>query len=167
MSILFVDRSIHALMFILIVLISINVFKVEDVLLLIIESIELLISCIHFIFVIFRRSYDCRRFMTFIMRRFFCVVSSFIRQSYNDFESIQSIKDTKRSRIANNVALKAASRLDWPQDWISDMSDSPTRSNPRVGQKILSDGSGRVLAIVRRPNPTREIVRNLRLDKIR
>jgi hypothetical protein len=57
--------------------------------------------------------------------------------------------------------------IDWPQGWVSDMSDSPTRSNPRVGQKILSDGSGRVLAIVRRPNPTREIVRNLRLDKIR
>ncbi len=97
-------------MFILIVLISINVFKVENALLLIIESIELLISCIHFIFVIFRRSYDCQRFMTFIMRRFFCVVSSFIRQSYNDFELIQNIKNTKRSRIANNVALKTTSR---------------------------------------------------------
>jgi hypothetical protein len=55
----------------------------------------------------------------------------------------------------------------WPQGWVSDMSNSPTRSNPRVGQKILSDGSGRILAIVRRSNPTREIVRNLRLDKIR
>ncbi len=100
----------HSLMFILIVLISINVFKIENALLLIIESIELLTSCIHFIFVIFRRSYDCRKFMTFIMRRFFCVVSSFIRQSYNDFESVQSIRDTKRSRIADNVALRAASR---------------------------------------------------------
>jgi hypothetical protein len=55
----------------------------------------------------------------------------------------------------------------WPQGWVSDMSDSPTRSNPRVGQKFLSDGSSRVLAIVRRSNLTREIVRNLRLDKIR
>jgi hypothetical protein len=103
-------------MFILIVLILINVFKIENALFLIIESIELLISCIHFIFVIFRRSYDCRRFMTFIMRRFFCVVSSFIRQSYSDFESIQSIRDTKRSRIANNVALRAASRS---KSWIN------------------------------------------------
>jgi hypothetical protein len=110
MLILFADRSIHSLVFILIMLISINVFRIEDALLLIIKSIELLTSCIHFIFVIFRRSYDCRRLMTFIMKRFFCVVSSFIRQSYNDFESVQSIKDTKRSRIANNVALRAASR---------------------------------------------------------
>jgi hypothetical protein len=59
------------------------------------------------------------------------------------------------------------SYLGWPQGWVSDMSNSPTRSNPRVGQKFLSDGSGRVLAIVRRSKPTREIVRNLRLDKIK
>jgi hypothetical protein len=116
MSILSVDRSTHSLMFILIVLISINVFKIENALLLIIKSIELLISCIHFISVIFRRSYDCRKFMTFIMKRFFCVVSNFIRQSYNDFESVQSIKDTKRSRIADNVALRAASRS---KSWIN------------------------------------------------
>jgi hypothetical protein len=103
-------------MFILIVLISINVFKVENALFLIIESIELLISCIYFIFVIFRRSYDCRRLMTFIMKRFFCVVSSFDKQSYNDFESVQNIKDTKRSRIANNVALKAAWRS---KSWVN------------------------------------------------
>ncbi len=57
--------------------------------------------------------------------------------------------------------------LGWPQGWVSDMSGSPTRSNPRIGQKFLSDESDRVLAIVRRSNPTREIVRNLRLDKIR
>jgi hypothetical protein len=116
MSILSADRSIHSLVFILIVLISINVFKIEDALLLIIESIELLISCIHFIFVISRRLYDYRRLMTFIMKRFFCVVSNFIKQSYSDFESIQSIRDTKRSRIADNVALRAASRS---KSWIN------------------------------------------------
>jgi hypothetical protein len=58
-------------------------------------------------------------------------------------------------------------RLDWPQSWISDMSNSSTRFNPRIGQKFLFDESDRVLAIVRRSNSTREIVRNLRLDKIR
>jgi hypothetical protein len=116
MLILSADRSIHSLMFILIVLISINVFKIVNALLLIIKSIELLTSCIHFIFVIFRRSYDCRRLMTFIMKRFFCVVSSFIRQSYNDFESIQNIRNTSRSRIANNVALRAASRS---KSWVN------------------------------------------------
>jgi hypothetical protein len=59
------------------------------------------------------------------------------------------------------------SLVGWPQGWVSNMSDSPTRFNPRVGQKFLFDGSGRVLAIVRRSNPTRQIVRNLILDKIR
>jgi hypothetical protein len=59
------------------------------------------------------------------------------------------------------------SKLDWPQGWVSNMSDSPTRFNPRVEQKILFDESNRVLAIIRRSNPIREIVRNLRLNKIR
>ncbi len=47
------------------------------------------------------------------------------------------------------------------------MSNSPIRFNPRIGQKFLFDESDRVLAIVRRSDPIREIVRNLRLDKIR
>jgi hypothetical protein len=116
MSILSVDRSIHSLMFILIVLISINVFKIVNALLLIIESIELLTSCIHFIFVIFRRSYDYRRLMTSIMKRFFWIVSSFIKQSYSDFESVQSIRNTRRSRIANNIALRTTSRS---KSWVN------------------------------------------------
>jgi hypothetical protein len=103
-------------MFMLILLILINVFKIENVLILIIKTIELLISGIHFIFMIFRRSYECRRFMTFIMKRFFCVVSSFIKQSYNDFELIHNIKNTKRSRIANNVSLRTASRS---KSWVN------------------------------------------------
>ncbi len=107
---LLIERSIHSMMFMLIVLMSINVFKIVNVLLLIMKSIELLISCIHLIFVIFRRSYDCRKLMTSIMRRFSWVVSSLTRQSYNDFESVHSTKDTNRSRIADNVALKTTSR---------------------------------------------------------
>jgi hypothetical protein len=103
-------------MFILIVLMSISVFKIENVLILIMKSIELLTSCIHFIFVIFRRSYDYQRLMTFIMKRFFCVVSNLIKQSYNDVESMQKTRNTKRSKIANNVALRAASRS---KSWIN------------------------------------------------
>jgi hypothetical protein len=103
----------------LIVLKSINVFKIENVLLLIMKSIELLMSCIHFTSMIFRRSYDCCKFMTSIMSRFFYVVSSLIRQSYNDFNSMQSMKDTKRSRIADNVALRTASRS---KSWASEYS---------------------------------------------
>jgi hypothetical protein len=97
-------------MFMLIVLISINVFRIVNALLLIMKSIELLMSCIHFIFVIFRRSYDCRKLMTSIMRRFFWVVSSLTRQSYSDFESVHSTRDTSRSRIADKIALRATSR---------------------------------------------------------
>jgi hypothetical protein len=66
--------------------------------------------CICFISVIFRRSYNYRKLITSIISRFFCVVSSLIKQSYNDFESMQSTKETRRSRMLNSVALKAASR---------------------------------------------------------
>jgi hypothetical protein len=105
-----INRSNHSLMFMLIVLISINVFRIENVLLLIMKSIELLMSCIHFISMIFRRSYNCRKLMTSIINRFFCVVSTLMKQSYNDFESVQNIKRTKRSRMLNNVVLKIALR---------------------------------------------------------
>jgi hypothetical protein len=103
-------------MFILIVLMSINVFRIENVLLLIMKSIELLMSCIHFILMIFRRLYDCRKFMTSIMNRFFCIVSNLIKQSYNDFESMHNTKDTKWSKIANNVVLKITSRS---KSWVN------------------------------------------------
>jgi hypothetical protein len=76
------------------------------------------------------------------------------------------IVDFSRLWSFNKVVLTCLF-VGWPQGWIWDMSDSPTRFNPRVEQKVLSDGSDRILAIVRRPNPIREIVRNLRLDKIR
>jgi hypothetical protein len=105
-----INRLTHSLMFMLIVLILINVFKIVNALLLIMKSIELLMSCIHFISVIFRRSYDCRKLMTSIMRRFFWVISSLTRQSYNDLKSMHNTKNTNRSRIADNVALKATSR---------------------------------------------------------
>jgi hypothetical protein len=105
-----INRSTHSLMFMLIVLISINVFRIVNALFLIMKSIELLMSCIHLIFVIFRRSYDCRKFMTLIMKRFFWIVSSLTRQSYNDLKSVHKAKNTNRSRIANNVALKTTSR---------------------------------------------------------
>jgi hypothetical protein len=78
---------------------------------------------------------------------------------------VEKISFTSKFFKYSNEAFE--SLIDWSQGWVSDMSDSSTRSNPRVGQKFLSDESGRVLAIVRRSNPIREIVRNLRLDKIR
>ncbi len=81
-----------------------------------------------------------------------------------------SFKFSKSISIINsktNVRKESIAEVDWSQNWVSDMSNSPIRSNPRIKQKFLSDESNRVLAIVRRSNSIREIVRNLRLDKIR
>ncbi len=101
LSILFINHLIHSLIFILIVLISINVFKFENVLFLIIKSIELLISCIYFIFVIFHRLYNCRKFITFIMKHFFCVMSSFLknRTAISSQYKISKIRNDRESQI--------------------------------------------------------------------
>jgi hypothetical protein len=86
--------------------------------------------------------------------------------SFNSAEKVVFIQLIWKSR-PHSTHMKKSSSLNWSQGWVLNMSNNSTRFNSRVGQKILFDGSGRVLAIVRRPNPTREIVRNLRLDKIR
>jgi hypothetical protein len=85
----------------------------------------------------------------------------------DDQHEMYSTLSAQSSYAYSVIRAQLEYSLGWPQGWVSDMSDSPTRFNPRVGQKFLFDGSSRVLAIVRRSNPTREIVRNLRLDKIR
>ncbi len=108
-------------------------------------------------------------FLKFFEIYLFCLSSShfvkmiafnvFSLESYYTHNFTLSIDECKKMiRIA---------RLDWPQDWISDMSNSSTRFNSRIEQKFLSDESDRILAIVRRSNSTQEIVQNLRLDKIR
>jgi hypothetical protein len=100
------------------------------------------------------------------MRTFLNEISQYCLQYIVIFEKL--IKAEKLQRTFRSVwFFQRLFEIDWSQNWISDMSNSPIRSNPRVEQKFLSDESGRVLAIVRRSNPTREIVRNLRLDKIR
>jgi hypothetical protein len=71
------------------------------------------------------------------------------------------------SFLLKSKSSKRRKQLSWSQNWVLNMSNSSTRFNSRVEQKILFDESGRVLAIVQRSNSTREIVRNLRLDKIR
>ncbi len=93
------------------------------------------------------------------------------------FDTIWLIQNFYMNKLIKNYVINTEykattllsyqSLIDWPQDWVSDMSNSPIRFNPRVEQKFLFDGSDRILAIVRRSNPIREIVRNLRLDKIR
>jgi hypothetical protein len=82
--------------------------------------------------------------------------------------STSELRDVETlERRINSRDLKEQINIDWPQGWISDMSNSPIRSNPKIEQEFLSDESNRVLAIVRRSKPIRKIVRNLRLDKIR
>ncbi len=103
-------RFTHFDVFRLITFWSINVLKIVNALLLIMKSIELLISCIHFTFVISRRLYDCRKLMTSIMKRFFWVVSSRTRQSYKDFESMQNINEMNISRMFETISFKIASR---------------------------------------------------------
>jgi hypothetical protein len=104
------DGSTYSLIFKLIVLMLINDFEIVNVLRLIMKSRRLWMSCIHFTSIIFRRSYDWDKLMTSIMNRFFCVVSSLTRQSYNDYESVQNTKRTRRLRMLNNVALRDVSR---------------------------------------------------------
>jgi hypothetical protein len=103
-------RSTHFEMFRLITFWSINVLRIVKALLLIMKSVELLISCIHLTFVISRRSYDCRRLMTSIMKRFFWVVSSRTRQSYKDFESMHKTSEMNISRMFETIFFRVASR---------------------------------------------------------
>ena len=49
---------------------------------------------IHLMSMISRFLYDCRKFTTSIIRCFFCVMPSFIKHSYNDFELMQKISGT-------------------------------------------------------------------------
>ncbi len=103
-------RSIRFEMFRLITFWSINVLRMMNALLLIMKSIELLISCIHFTFVISRRFYDCRKLTTSIMKRFFWIVSSRTRQSYKDFESMHKTNEMNISRMFETISFKIASR---------------------------------------------------------
>jgi hypothetical protein len=68
--------------------------------------------CIHFILIIFRRLYDYRKLMTSIMNRFFCVVSSLIKQSYNNFglmantKKNETIENVEQRRFENYFEIK-------------------------------------------------------------
>ncbi len=80
-------------------LISMICFNADDALSsdLVIESAELFDSSIHFTSIISLRSYDCLRIITSIIRRFSTMMSSLIRQSYSDFESVARMRKMKAS----------------------------------------------------------------------
>jgi hypothetical protein len=56
-----------------------------------------------------RRSYDWRRLITSIIRRFSRVVFNFIKQSYNDLKSIQRTRRTVIESIFDMIVLSTAS----------------------------------------------------------
>jgi hypothetical protein len=79
----------------------------------------------------------------------------------DDLQKVNNVQNVYAATFASKIFL------DWSQNWISNMSNSSIRFNSKIEQKFLFDESNRILAIVRRSNSTREIVRNLRLDKIK
>jgi hypothetical protein len=83
---------------------SIIVFSVEDDLILIIEFVELFWSWIYLISIISRLSYDWRRLMTSIIRRFSWVILSLIRQSYIDLKLVHRTSEIS-IKILSNVVL--------------------------------------------------------------
>jgi hypothetical protein len=46
-------------------------------------------------------------------------------------------------------------KVGWPQDWVSDMSNNPTRFKSRIGHNYLFDESNRIWSVVRRSNSIR------------
>ena len=70
-------------------LISINHFKALHILFFVIASAGLINLLIYFISVISRRSYNWRRYIKSIIKRFSCVISSLIKQSKKNLELIQ------------------------------------------------------------------------------
>jgi hypothetical protein len=102
-------RFTHSIVFKFIRLMSIIVFSVENDLLFVIESTELLLSWIHFISVISRLLYDCLRIITFIINRFFTMMSRRTRQSYRDLLSMTSIREMRMSSIFVKIAFSIES----------------------------------------------------------
>ncbi len=136
---------------------SINVLRIVKVLLLIMKSIELLTSCIHFTFVIFRRSYNYRKLMTSIMKRFFWVVSSRTRQSYKDFESIQNTKRMNISKMFETISFKIASRS---KSWI--IAYNFAARTLRVIRLHFIDDQWITFILRRKSNSTRNNIINLK-----
>jgi hypothetical protein len=145
-------RSTHFDVFRLITFWLINVLRIVNALLLIMKSVELLTSCIHLTFVISRRSYDCRRLITLIMRRFFWVVSSRTRQSYRDFESMHKTSEMNISRMFETIFFRIASRS---KSWV--IAYNLTARTLRVICLHFIDDQWITFALRRESNSTRQM----------
>ena len=105
-----VDLSTHPSMLIHSLLVSISSYKARHGLLFVIASAGLLLPLIHLTSVISCRSYDWRRYMRSIIRRFSCIVPSLTRHLYRLFKSVQTISSngSVRCRSCVRVDLIAA-----------------------------------------------------------
>jgi hypothetical protein len=83
------------------------------------------------------------------------------------FVNSSTISFAFRFKIRIFVFISLSLWINWSQNWVLNMSNNSTRFNSRIEQKFLFHESGRILAIVQRSNSTREIVPNLKLNKIR
>jgi signal transduction histidine kinase len=89
----FSTRSIHSVIFRSMMLLSINLLNVWHDFVLSMTFAKLLLSSIHWIFMIFFLSYDWRRHIRLIIRRFSMIILSLIKQSYKDLKFVQKIND--------------------------------------------------------------------------
>ncbi len=57
--------------------------------------------------------------------------------------------------LKNIISRKNRLKLDWPQSWVSNMSNNSIRFKSRVEHDYLFDESNRIWSVVRRSNSTR------------
>ncbi len=91
------------------ILISISLIKALQNFDFVIASAKLMFSSIHLISAISLLSYDCLKHIKSIIKRFSLVVSSLIKQSKRDFESVRRINDRKIYSIRSMIDLIIAS----------------------------------------------------------
>ncbi len=102
-------RSTHSVVFNSMILVSISLVRALQDFDFVIASARLLSSSIHLISAISLLSYDCRKHIKSIINRFSLVVSSFIKQSNRDFESVRRINDREICSIRSMIDLIIAS----------------------------------------------------------
>ncbi len=102
-------RSTHSVVLRFRELVSMSEIKTLQNLNFVIAFAELMFWSIHLISAIFLLSYDCLRHIKSIINRFSFVVSSLIKQSNRDFESVRRINDRKICSIRSIIDLIIAS----------------------------------------------------------
>lgn len=102
-------RSTHSAVLILLRLVSINVFEVDEGLILVMESVRLWCPSIYFTSVISRRLPNWRKVLIHSIISISYVVPVLIRQSNRDLESLNRISRIVDPSIFSNVCFITAS----------------------------------------------------------